>query len=398
MERRNERIDSQLDAFDEEKKELISKAKKYSLIPLDIENDEAWNQLSSLTVDSLADNCISSEREKLESKQFSISNKIKKLKRFDNQYISYKKSLSVIENRLKPIDYLREIDKEIVKTSIYDDITCKLSSQISAIKHERKGKTPLNIQVNDKLAELEQDLLIINEKLQQYPEDVADFTSPKERYYFLGEISAKARIFGEPNKNNALEDTSSLEEQINSVEIEDTSTKRELSCRAIEEFVADYIKNVGESLENYKEYLPVFDYKNKSLGLKKPKATYIENVGSSSNQMFLHLFFTLAMHDVIHQNGASFIAPYIIIDQPSRPYYGDESEEEKKLSSSDEAKIKSAFSLLDKYISDRISAKGNFQMIVLEHIPTDIVADMENVNIVEVFRDGNALVKDENIG
>ncbi|EJL7019868.1 DUF3732 domain-containing protein, partial [Vibrio cholerae] len=244
---------------------------------------------------------------------------------------------------------------------------------------------------------LEKELKLITESLQQFPENTKDFATSRERYFFLGEISTKAKIFSKSNKISKSRDTSELEEQINSIYIEDTSIKRELSCRAIEEFITGYIETVGDSLENYKDYLPVFDYKNKSLGLRKPRTTYIENVGSSSNQMFLHLFFTLAMHDVIEQNKSSFVAPYIIIDQPSRPYYGDESEEEKKLSSSDQSKIKSAFKLLNKFINDKKHNNSNFQMIVLEHIPRELIEDMENVNIVEVFRDGNALVREENI-
>ncbi|WP_234921398.1 DUF3732 domain-containing protein, partial [Vibrio anguillarum] len=100
---------------------------------------------------------------------------------------------------------------------------------------------------------------------------------------------------------------------------------------------------VGDSLVNYSKYKPSFDYKNKQLSLRKPKSTYIENVGSSSNHMFLQLFFSLSLHQIIMQNEVKFVAPYLIIDQPSRPYYGDEKEKEKSLSSSDQSKIKSAF-------------------------------------------------------
>ncbi|MEF3022386.1 DUF3732 domain-containing protein [Vibrio mimicus] len=397
IERKNEKIDIQSDIFNEEKIELIKLAKSYSLLPNDMTGDEAWTKLSSLSIDSLADNNIDSERENLENLQFSISNKIKKLKLFNNQYNSYKKSLSSLENRLKPVEYLREIDKDLIKTSIFDEITSQLANQILVIKNERRSKTPLNIQVGDRLLELEKELRLITESLQQFPENTKNFATSRERYFFLGEISTKAKIFSKSNKISKSRDTSELEEQINSIYIEDTSIKRELSCRAIEEFITGYIETVGDSLENYKDYLPVFDYKNKSLGLRKPRTTYIENVGSSSNQMFLHLFFTLAMHDVIEQNKSSFVAPYIIIDQPSRPYYGDESEEEKKLSSSDQSKIKSAFKLLNKFINDKKHNNSNFQMIVLEHIPRELIEDMENVNIVEVFRDGNALVREENI-
>lgn len=395
--RKNDRISNQSEAFEEEKVELISQAKKYSLLPYDIKGDEAWRRICSLSINSLADNSFSSEREKLEDKQFSISNKIKNLKKFNVQYESYKNSLKSLENKIKPLEYLREIDKELIKTSIFDEITSKLANQIALIKNERGSKTPLNISVNNKLTELENELEIIKNELKLYPEQIYNFTTSHERYFFLGEISAKAKIFGKSNEEIKLEDTSKIEDEINSIDIDDTSIKKDLSCRAIEEFIAEYIKTVDESLENYKDYLPVFNYSTKSLGLRKPKTTYIENVGSSSNQMFLHLFFTLAMHDLIMQNKATFVAPYIIIDQPSRPYYGDESEDEKKLSSSDQSKIKSAFKLLNKFINDRNAKNKNFQIIVLEHIPAELIDDMENINIVEVFRDGNALVKAENI-
>ncbi|MCS6118226.1 DUF3732 domain-containing protein [Shewanella baltica] len=395
--RKNDRVSNQSESFEEEKVELISQAKKYSLLPYDIKGDEAWRRICSLSINSLADNSFSSEREKLEDKQFSISNKIKNLKKFNVQYESYKKSLKSLENKIKPLEYLREIDKELIKTSIFDEITSKLANQIALIKNERGSKTPLNISVNNKLTELENELEIIKNELKLYPEQIYNFTTSHERYFFLGEISAKAKIFGKSNEEVKLEDTSKIEDEINSIDIDDTSIKKDLSCRAIEEFIAEYIKTVDESLENYKDYLPVFNYSTKSLGLRKPKTTYIENVGSSSNQMFLHLFFTLAMHDLIMQNKATFVAPYIIIDQPSRPYYGDESEDEKKLSSSDQSKIKSAFKLLNKFINDRNAKNKNFQIIVLEHIPAELIDDMENINIVEVFRDGNALVKAANI-
>ncbi|MCR9428302.1 hypothetical protein NB464_22210, partial [Vibrio diabolicus] len=123
IEKKNERIDNQSDIFNEEKSDLIAKAKAYSLLPFDVIGEEAWNKLVSLSLDSLSDNGVSSERDKLENDLFTISNKIKKLKQFNNQYLEYKKSLRSLEARIKPIEYLREIDQDIVKTSIFDEIT-----------------------------------------------------------------------------------------------------------------------------------------------------------------------------------------------------------------------------------------------------------------------------------
>ncbi|OCH21565.1 DUF3732 domain-containing protein [Aliivibrio logei] len=397
VERKNNKLSSKSNTFKEEQHEIIKLAKKYSIVESDVDDVTAWEFISNLTIDNIFNEDETDNRNKIEKEQYKIFNEIRKLKLFDLQYKSYKKSLTTLEDKIKPIEYLREVDNEIIKTSIFDVITSQLSEQLAIIKKERRNKTPLTIQVDDKINELESKLKEINLKLESYPAEKFDYASSKEKYYFLGQVEAKAKIFSEFDVNEKLEDISLIKDEIDRIIIEDTSIKKELTCRAIEEFVSEYMETVGESLENYQNYLPVFDYKNKSLGLRKPRTTYIENVGSSSNQMFLHLFFTLAMHDIIEQNKSPFIAPYLIIDQPSRPYYGDESEEEKKLSSSDQAKIKSAFKLLDKFISDKVVNKNDFQMIVLEHIPVSIVHDMKNVHIVEVFRGGNALVKAENI-
>lgn len=398
IERKNSKIETKSSTFAEEQSNIIYLAKKHSIISPELDEDSAWKEVSNVNIDSVINIEQGSSRDKLEKEYYATFHKIKKLNKFEQQYQSYKKSLNLIEDKIKPIEYLRKIDHEIIKTSIFDDITNELAKQISKIKLEKRKNTPLTVQVKDKVCELEQKLNNLRTKLEEYPEEEFNYSSSNEAFYYLGQIAAQAKIYNDFESEDRYEDTKELENQIDNITIEDTTNKRESTSRAIEEIVAGYMKIVSLSLENYKHYSPFFDYKNKTLGLRKPKSVHIENVGSSSNQMFLHLFFTLAMHDIIEQNDSPFVAPYLIIDQPSRPYYGDEPEEEKKLSSSDQSKIIDAFKLLDSFIQSRLEAKSHFQMIVLEHIPEHIISGFENVHIVDIFRDGNALVEPHNIG
>ena len=398
IERKNSRIETKYSTFSEEQNNIISLAKKHAIISPELNFENAWKEVSNVNIDSVINSEQGSSRDKLEKEYFATLNKIKKLNKFNDQYQSYKKSLNIIEDKIKPIEYLRKIDHEIIKTSIFDEITSELTKQISKIKLEKRKNTPLSVQVKDKVSELEKKLNNLREKLEEYPEEEFNYSSSNEKFYYLGQIAAQAKIYNYFESEDRYEDIKDLENQIDNISIEDTTNKRESTSRAIEEIVAGYMKIVSLSLENYKDYSPFFDYKNKTLGLRKPKSVHIENVGSSSNQMFLHMFFTLAMHDIIEQNDSPFVAPYLIIDQPSRPYYGDEPEEEKKLSSSDQSKIIDAFKLLDSFIESRLETKSNFQMIVLEHIPENIISNFENVHIVDIFRDGNALVKPHNIG
>ena len=108
--------------------------------------------------------------------------------------------------------------------------------------------------------------------------------------------------------------------------------------------------------------------------------------------MFLHLFFTLAMQEIAFQNKSPFVAPYLVIDQPSRPYYGSGDKRKKNLDQSDESKISKAFKLLDKFIETRNNNSGDFQMIVFEHVPKEIFKGLKNVNLVEEFYYPNALI------
>lgn len=114
--------------------------------------------------------------------------------------------------------------------------------------------------------------------------------------------------------------------------------------------------------------------------------------------MFLHLFFTLAMQEIAFQNKSLFVAPYLIIDQPSRPYYGSGDNQKQNLDQSDEFKITKAFKLLSEFIATRIKNDGDFQMIVFEHVPSKIFKDLQYVHWVDEFYNGNALLPTDMLG
>lgn len=98
------------------------------------------------------------------------------------------------------------------------------------------------------------------------------------------------------------------------------------------------------------------------------------------------------MQEVAFRNDSPFVAPYIVIDQPSRPYWGSGDEKKAMLNESDAFKIKKAFELMDKFIKSRNENLGDFQMIVFEHVPRDIFEGFTDVHLVEEFKNGNALI------
>ena len=102
----------------------------------------------------------------------------------------------------------------------------------------------------------------------------------------------------------------------------------------------------------------------------------------------------LGLHELILENEGMHVPSLLLIDQPSRPYYGEENNlPETRLEHSDRAKIKDALRLLDSFMENVLTEMDlPFQMIVFEHIPTDYFEGLEHFNLLKEFRNGNALV------
>lgn len=393
--RKNKAISSKASDFNQERVELLQKAKEHNVVRDDAKVDEVIVELNKAIKGFETEPTTNSDKEKLESSLYSLQRKIRNLKQFSSEYNKYKSSIKNLDDSLKPIEFLRENDSEIIKTSIFEQLVTSYTKDLTTIRKSYSSNTPIDRQVNDKVKDLEKELEIIKSKLDLLPKENKSFESEKEKYFFLGQVKTKLEIFSSessPVLTSYDEETRALEGEIEQLIVLNTEEKRELTIKLTEEIISEYIKESDKALANYSTYQPVFDYKNKTLLLRKPKTSYIENVGSSSNHMFLHLFFSLAMHEVIFKNHSPFVAPFLILDQPSRPYYGTNGQRKTDDPESDDYKIKKAFELLDRFIETRKSNNGDFQMIVLEHIPIETVTNLKNIHIVEEFFDGNALI------
>lgn len=396
LNRKNRLITDKASNFQHEQESIIREAKEFSLIDSNLDLKSSLAELEKLISGVKSDSDDKSKNEQIESDIYLVERKIVNLRRFSIEYTSYKKNLAIISDSLKPVSFLMEKDADIIKTSIFDDVMNSFSSELKEIKTAHKTKTPIDKQIADEIKSLENDLSFLKKQLAIHPKVYKNFENDNKKYFFLGEIKSKMDLYSSSGSSIASTTDAEILDLENKLDLltksmVDTLEKRELTIKLIEEIISEYIEASGTALVNYAGYKPVFNYADKALLLRKPKTSFIENVGSSSNHMFLHLFFTLAMQEIAFQNKSPFVAPYLIIDQPSRPYYGDETNK-KILTHSDESKITKAFELLDKFIGTRISNSGDFQMIVFEHVPRKIFAGLKNVHLVEEFYNGNALI------
>lgn len=377
---------------------LVKTAKEYGLLSPDADAEISLASLqksiasAAITVDAKVSTKVKENQKEI----FALRRKIVNLRKFGNEYSSYKDNLSHIGDSLKPVVYLMDHYSEMVQTSIFNDVFTAFEDQIGKIKLAIKSKTPIDTKVNELVGNYETRIRELYKELDFLPTEVKTFQNQKEAYIFIGEAKTKLDMFLKSEKlapvdhhNQILE----LEKEIAQLHVRPVEDGRNLFVDMLQEMIQSYINIVKAALGNYASYHPVFNYRSKQLNLRKPKADFIEIVGSSSNHMFLHLFLFLGLHEVVMKKEIPFVPSFLIIDQPSRPYYGDEGKEKKELDHTDEFKIKKAFELLDKFVDENCVKEGyEFQAIVFEHIPVRLVSGMRNVHVVEVFTDGNALI------
>ena len=285
-----------------------------------------------------------------------------------------------------------------MRSEIFDDLISSLKTDLLAVKKSIMGKQPVDGQVGAMIKALEEERGKLRRELAAMPQEPKSFESEREKWMFVGEVMGKFSAY-QGSVPAVLQtqtpDMDDLQRQMNAIEVRDVEETREAVVAMINEIALDLLEETGNALANYASYQTDFNYKEKRLRLRKPRSKLIENVGSSSNHMFLHLLHFLALHHKVAISHKSvFIPSFLILDQPSRPYYPDEKAADNvKLTNSDSEKVYIAFKLLNNFVA-RMNRdyETQFQMIVFEHVPKDTFKSMEYVHLLPEFRNGEALI------
>lgn len=397
LEREEERLSHKQDAFYAQLTNTVKTAKEFALIAEEADIDEAVLKLNEMIAeaDVHTEKDVPGKFDEVNAEINALMRKIRNLERFSKEYKNYKTNLKETGDSLKPIEFIREKYSDIIKTSIFDDIVAGLEKDYTNIKQAITTKTPLDSNISDIIKGYEKRLQELHEQSALLPEEIKAFENDKKKYIFIGEIKAKLALYerspkvSDDSKENKID---SLNGELNDLNVESVENRRGLFIKALDETIQEYIGRTQEALENYSDYRASFNYAEKKLQLRKPKSDFVENIGSSSNHMFLHLFLFLGLHELIISRDIPHVPPFLIIDQFSRPYWGEGDIKKEKLDHTDISKVSSALNLLNSFVDD-IKKNGNeFQMIVFEHINKELWEDLENIQLVEEFRNGNALI------
>ncbi|EOQ62757.1 hypothetical protein F935_01846 [Acinetobacter calcoaceticus ANC 3811] len=399
-EKREKLLNEGKNSFDFEIRNIASKAVSYGLIP-QVDTNILPIDLYSLleNTNTIPDYDFSTKRrEEINSRLFIINKQLKECSQFNEDYSNYKKILKNSRDSLKPIEALVKRSNEVVKSEVFDELISALKLDLSSIKKEIQAKQPVESQINSEIIRLKAEKEKLMYELQVLPEAPQSFLELQSKWEFIGEAKGKLSIYTqlEGNKlSNNLPEINDIENDYNSINVKNVEDERVATIGLIDEVATELMQQVNGALDNYANWYASFNYKDKKIQLRKPKSTLIENIGSSSNHMFLHLIHFLSLQEVAINKGSKFVPSFLIIDQPSRPYWGDDGAS-KDVKYSDQEKIKIAFQLLNNFIDTvNINYKHEFQILMFEHVPSIMFNGLNNIHLLDPFRGGNALIPED---
>lgn len=386
------------------KQVLLKKAKEFHLINCE-DDEQAFETLEEVLRNGklgLVSFPESNKYDELVEEYQKIELQIKKLNNFNKGYDRYKKQLSKEGESLKPIEHLKQFMGNI-ENDEYRQFIVILEKEYTQIKALLREKMPFETDVKNKLADLNAKLDDIRRNMELCPNVELTPISDSDRYIALGEIKSEySQILNKPkNKGDLNEKIKSKCQELLEYESQyiEYDSARETTINALNDCIAVYMDLAKSAFESYEGYVPSYDYKKRILKLRKNKTSHIEFRTSSSVDLFRHLCLFLGLHEMIINNKVPYIAPFLILDQPTRPYFqANKNIDYKKTKNNtdtkgDWSKVEEIFLILNEFIKNIMRNDEEMQVIVLEHVSSEAWEGKENVHLVEEF-DGaeNALI------
>jgi hypothetical protein len=384
---------------------LVKRAKENGLIDEVLSVTDAFEQLESLIQDSAssfaANFSTEQEYERLQIEREKVTLQLAKLRRFKKSYSEYKNSLRNDADSLRPIMYIqKEFSKNI--QGEYLHFLNNLSNELTKVKKAISEKRPFEYDIDRKMRELSKSLNELDKQLSRTAHVDYSLIPTAQKLISLGEIKAEYNRL-DLSTENTTDIEKTLQEKLMELEkleaqYSSTDERRMLITDTLNEYIQTYIKVSKEALDEYGEYCARFDYKKKILTLKKNKSASIANISSSSDHLYMHLCLFAGLHHMMLIENTPFVPSFLVIDQPSRPYFNtseyDYKDSENAISNKgDWSKVKNIFKLWDSFFTHILKQEKHFQIIMLEHVAKSAWNNCEHVNLVEVF-DGveNALI------
>ena len=397
--------------FEGEVKVLFEKCKAYNFI----EYSEPFETIDVavpliqdviINTQKVAQNSnLFSEIDELNVRRREIQGQIGAITQYQREYEAYKRNLNKSADSLQPIEFLNEkLSDQLVDSYETKAFVESLESSLKNIKENLSKKITEPIKVGGDVKELKKQSDEINKRIAQLNEIKKNYLAEGQKFIVLGEIKLELEQLlkldpVKPIDNVRLNVLNEEKERLAQKPSEMEQVKYTMRTLLNESIQRNYSQL--KSLPSYKNYRTVFDDTQMVLKLYPPSDQIqfpLDNVGSKSNYMFMHLCVYLGLHEHIITVNPEHVPQFLFIDQPSIPYYAGSSDIQ---GNDDRSKLIDAFTLLNSFIDFIVREKKNhFQIFMVEHAPKSYWIDnnLSHFHTVDEFINGKGLIPKEIYG
>lgn len=341
-------------------------------------------------------NALFDECEKLINQRNYLNTQINALKRYKKEYNSYNKTLAKVADSMKPIEFLRDkVSDEILITPETRSFIQMLEDSLANIKDNNIKEPQKYVEVDDDIKQLQTQINGINDKIHELEKLKIDSKQQYNRLIAVGEVKNELYRLSQRRNINPIDSTVLNKLIDEKKELENNQNGNEQVRFVLKNHLDEEIQNIYEqvtTMPSFKGYKTLFDTTIMSLTLQPPYEFFpIENLGSKSNFMFMHLCCYLGLHSHINKVGQIYVPQFLFIDQPSIPYY---SGTNNNMGNNDKGKLLNAFTIINDFVTSMIKSKFDFQIIMTEHAPKSYWEDnsLYNFYTVDEFINGKGLI------
>lgn len=384
---------------------LIEKCKKYNFIEYSEFFDTVDNAV--LTIQQILNNTkevaknskLFSEIDNLQKNRNVLEVQINAISQYQKEYDAYKKNLNKSADSLQPIEFLsQKLSDQLVDSYETKLFVESLESSLKNIKENLSTKVSEPLKISGDIKELKTQIDKINKEIIGLNKIKTDYQAEGEKFIALGEIKfvyeqiSKNRI---PKPIDVIKLNSLNEEKIRLEKVpqENKQIKFLMKNELDKSIQRNY--NQLESLPAYKDHIARFNEDEMVLKLFPQGQIFpLDNVGSKSNYMFMHLCAYLGLHEHMIIVEQEHVPQFLFIDQPSIPYYAGDNEK----GNDDKTKLIDAFTLLNSFIQYiTVQKNTHFQIFMVEHAPKEYWVDnnLSYFHTVDEFINGKGLIPNE---
>ncbi|AJJ23159.1 DUF3732 domain-containing protein [Yersinia enterocolitica] len=319
------------------------------------------------------------ERIKLEKEYFTLNKELSDINDYIETSTEYKKFLKENQDSLLIAKYLDDNYNNIIYTENIYSIVKSLLNQSLEIKKAiaQKGKNSLISKTHEKKKEIESKISLLSKKLSLLSNENI---TPSALYRFIGELSSEVKRVDVIPKHDYTESIESITSKIDELEgkVKDNNIFKEYTLSLLNDKIKQTLSRMP--LKGFEDATPIVNKGKKTLDLvNKNQVEKMIDIGSASNYMYVHVAYFLALHELVRERNVRWVPRFLVIDQPSTPYFSTGGRK-----TDDFASLDAALNEINSFI-EKMKSHGGFQIILLEHIEESywLEREMENFKLVD---------------